>query len=68
MHLFLYLLQVTFFDDNACGQLYIVVKPVFDGRSYAELHPGVEFLQSLCHKVRRGMPEGVFCLRLVPFV
>ena len=46
----------------------VVVEAVFDGRADAELDARVERFESLGQQVRRGVPEGVLALFVVPFV
>ena len=68
LHLLLYNGQVGFFNSLTISGKHIVVEPVFDCRTYTELNTRVEFLQSLCHKVRGGVPEGMFGFSIVPFM
>ena len=48
--------------------VYVVVEAVLDGRADAELDARVERLEGLGQQVRRGVPEGVPALFVVPFV
>ena len=49
-------------------RIHVVVESVFDGRSDAELDARVERLEGLGQQVRRGVPESVLALFVVPFV
>ena len=62
------------FKQNGCvggdGRrgIDVVVEAVFDGRADAELDARVERFEGLGQQVRRGVPEGVLALFVVPFV
>ena len=46
----------------------VVVKTVFDCRTYAEPNPGIQFLQGFGQQVGRTVPESVLALGVFPFV
>ena len=47
-------------------KIHIVVEAVFNGRSYGEFGIGIDLQQSLSHDMGRGVPKGLFALRVVP--
>ena len=64
-HLLLDTWQVALGDGH--GAINVVVETVLDCGTDTELNAGVECLQSLCQQVRRGVPECVLTLIIVPF-
>ena len=60
--------EIRFRNLTVVTQVNIVVETVLNGRSDAEFHARVEFLQSLGQQVCRRVPEGVLSFGVVPFV
>ena len=66
LHLLFDARKVGFGDRRR--RIDVVVEAVFDGGADAELDARVEGLEGLGQQVRRGVPEGVLALVVVPFV
>ena len=64
-HLLLDTRQVALGDGH--GAIDVVVETALDRGTDTELDTGIECLQSLCQQVRRGVPECVLTLIIVPF-
>ena len=60
--------KIGILDNHSLGGHDVVIETVLDGRTDTELDTRIEFLQRLRHEVGRGMPEGMFRLRVVPFM
>ena len=58
--------KVGFGDRH--GRVDVVVETVLDGRTDAELDAGVERFERFGQQVRRGVPEGVLALFVLPLV
>ena len=58
--------KVGFGDRH--GRVDVVVEAVLDGRADAELDAGVERFERFGQQVRRGVPEGVLALFVLPLV
>ena len=58
--------KVGFGDRH--GRVDVVVETVLDGRADAELDAGVERFERFGQQVRRGVPEGVLALFVLPLV
>ena len=66
LHLLLDARQVGLGDGGR--RVYVVVEAVFDGGADTELDARIERLERFGQQVRRGVPEGVLALFVVPFV
>ena len=58
--------EIGIFDDYSLGGHDVVIETALDSGSDTELDTRIEFLQRLRHEVGRGMPEGMFRLRVLP--
>ena len=52
--------------DLLAAEVHVVIKSVLDGRADTKLDSGVQGLQSLCHKMGRGVPENPLGVVAVP--
>ncbi len=66
LHLLFDLLQIGFSDGRRAVD--VIVEAVFDGRADAELDARIERFERLGQQVRRGVPESVLALGVVPLV
>ena len=65
-HLFL-----DFREIGRCESMFarvnVVIKSIFNCRTDAEFHSGVQFLECFCEQVGGRVPESVLAFRIVPF-
>src|SRR3712207_5042228 len=59
--------EVSLFNHRF-ARVYIVIEPVLDSRSDAELDSRIQFLQGFRQQVRARMPERMFSFFILPFV
>ena len=60
--------EVRVFDGLSFGWHHIVIETILDSRTNTELDTRIELLQRLGHEVRRGMPESMLSLSIVPLM
>ena len=60
--------EVAILNHLSLSGIDIIVETILNSRTYTELNTRIQLLQRLRHQVRRGVPEGVLRLGVVPFV